>query len=64
MQRDVAYKVWLAKSFTEGNEKAEVTKADIKQLSKVDTGGIRFDDSDVFRKLLIGAAVELGNQKI
>lgn len=38
VQRDVAYKVWLAKSFTEGNEKAEVTKADIKQLSKVDTG--------------------------
>jgi hypothetical protein len=64
VQQNIGYKVWLKKVPVEGNEQPVITKSAIKQLSKISTAAIMFDDADVFTELLIGAAKDLGNQKM
>lgn len=64
VQQTIGYKVWLKKVPAEGNEQPVITKSTIKQLSKISTAAIMFDDADVFTELLIGAAKDLGNQKM
>ena len=60
----MGYKVWLAKSFVEGKEEKEVTNWTEEEFIRLDGGAINIEDHDVFRMLLIGAAVKLGDQKI
>lgn len=60
----MGYKVWLAKSFVEGKEEKEATNWTQQEFIRLQSGAINIEDHDVFRMLLIGAAVTLGDQKI
>lgn len=58
----IAYKVWLAKSPVEKNEKAELERGYSREL--INSGNIKIDHGDVYSRLLMGLAWELGGQKL
>ena len=58
----IAYKVWLAKSPVEKNEKAELERGYSREL--INSGNINIDHGDVYSRLLMGLAWELGGQKL
>lgn len=60
----LTHRVWLAKYPVEGTEKRELDRANVRPLRKVAGNTVNVDHADVYSRLFIGLARDLGNQKI